>query len=78
MVVQPETLSNYEVGMKGRFFDNKVRTSISAYYGIWSNQQNNRSVLVQDVPPGFVTGTPCPSGYTCTAQIMSGVANSGR
>lgn len=78
VVVQPETLSNYEVGLKGRFFDNKVRTSISAYYGIWSNQQNNRSVLVNDVPAGYVTGTPCPQPYTCVAQVVSGVANSGK
>ncbi len=65
VVVKPETLSNYEVGVKGKFFGGKVRTSLAAYYSIWSNQMNNRSITYQDSAVGGIS-------------IVSGVANAGK
>ncbi|MCP8890748.1 TonB-dependent receptor [Sphingomonas faeni] len=65
VVVEPETLSNYEVGIKGKFLDGKVRTSLSAYYSIWSNQMNNRSITFADATTGGI-------------NIVSGVANAGK
>lgn len=65
VVVKPETLSNYEIGFKGKFLGGKVRTSLSAYYAIWSNQMNNRSITYQDSAVGGIS-------------IVSGVANAGK
>ncbi|TPG49448.1 TonB-dependent receptor [Sphingomonas glacialis] len=38
--VAPERVTNYELGFKGRFFDNKLRFSLAAYYAPWRNQIN--------------------------------------
>lgn len=65
VLVQPETLDNYEVGVKGRALDGVIRFAISGYYGIWKNQMNNRSVTFFD--PAINT-----------SQVVSGVANSGK
>ena len=65
VVVKPETLDNYEIGMKGKAFDGMIRYAVSGYYGIWKNQMNNRSVTFFD--PAINT-----------SQIVSGVANTGK
>lgn len=79
VVVQPEKLRNYELGLKGKLLDGKLRFSLAAYFAEWRDQQNQRSVIVPlDAPAGYVAGTPCPVTYTCTVQIVSGIANSGR
>ena len=38
VVVQPEYLKNYEIGVKGKFWDGKATISADIYYDIWSNQ----------------------------------------
>jgi iron complex outermembrane receptor protein len=48
VVVEPEKLDNYEIGLKGKLFDNKVRYAFSAYYGIWDNQINAQTLAVTD------------------------------
>jgi iron complex outermembrane receptor protein len=40
-----EKLSTYEIGVKGAFFDNAVRTNISAYKGKLSDQQSDAIAL---------------------------------
>lgn len=65
VVVKPETLSNYEIGLKGKFLDGKVRASLSGFYAIWSDQMNNRSITFQDASTGGI-------------NIVSGVANAGK
>lgn len=40
IVVNPEKVTNYEVGMKGRLFDRKLTFTLAAYYAPWRNQIN--------------------------------------
>jgi iron complex outermembrane receptor protein len=68
VVTEPEELDNYEIGLKGKFLDGKLRTQLSVYKAKWKNQLNRRSVFVIDEPP------PLGLGNT---QIVSGVVNSG-
>jgi iron complex outermembrane receptor protein len=68
VAVDPEKLDNYEVGLKGKFLDGKLRTSLAVYKAKWKNQLNRRSVFVFDEPP------PAGTGVT---QIVSGTVNSG-
>jgi iron complex outermembrane recepter protein len=69
IVVQPEKLTNYEVGLKGKFLDGKLRAQLAIYTADWTDQLNQRSILVQDAPVS--------QGGTGNIQIVSGVANSG-
>jgi iron complex outermembrane receptor protein len=43
VVVQPEKLDNYEIGIKGRFWGGKLTLSAAAYYDVWSNQINTNA-----------------------------------
>lgn len=69
IAVKPEKLDNYEVGLKGKLFDNKVRYALSAYYGIWSNQINQLNIIV---PVNNIPTTL--SGYANTGKVrMRGI-----
>ena len=68
VVVQPEKLTNYEIGLKGKFFDGRVRGSLALYHAIWSDEINTRSTVILDNGPDG----------TGTVQIVSGSANSGK
>jgi iron complex outermembrane receptor protein len=48
----PESVTDYEIGFKSRFWDNRVRLNIAAYYSDYTNIQ--RTVLT----PGFSPGSP--------------------
>jgi len=62
--VAPEKVTNWEIGMKGRFFDNRLRLSIDAYYAPWRNQIN--AITFNAFDP-----------VTNTVQIVRGSANTG-
>jgi len=52
---RPEIVFNYEVGLKSQFFDNRVRTNLSAFYSKTKDVQRNIQLLA---PNGqVVTGT---------------------
>jgi iron complex outermembrane receptor protein len=38
VVVQPEYLKNYEIGVKGKFWDGRATIAADIYYDIWTNQ----------------------------------------
>ncbi|MBT0668996.1 TonB-dependent receptor [Novosphingobium profundi] len=61
--VKPETVTNYELGLKGALFNNAVTFSSDVYYAQWRDQLNTIAVTAVD-----------SSG---NAQILSGVANTG-
>lgn len=46
--VDPERINAYEIGMKGRFFDNRLTLAAAGFYYDYSNQQ------LQDLRPGPV------------------------
>jgi iron complex outermembrane receptor protein len=68
-VVKPEKLDNFEVGLKGKALDGRLRGSLSAYYAKWKDQLNSRSAFFQDIPVA--------QGGTGTIQTINGIANSG-
>jgi iron complex outermembrane receptor protein len=45
----PETLTDYEIGEKGDFFDHKVRANIDIYHSDYNNLQQNLYQLVDGV-----------------------------
>lgn len=62
IAVQPEKVTNYEVGVKGRMFDRRLTFTLAAYYAPWRNQIN-------PVTFNFVNGP--------TIQILRASQNSG-
>jgi iron complex outermembrane receptor protein len=62
VAVEPEKLTNYEIGIKGKALNGALRYSLSAYYAQWRNQINAVSFTVPT--------TPVPT-------LASGVQNSG-
>lgn len=65
VAIEPELLDNYEIGVKGTFLDGRLRTTLSAYRAIWTDQYNARTAV------GVDPGTNLP-------VIVSGVANTGK
>lgn len=66
VIVKPEKLTNYELGLKGKFLDGRLYVTAAAYLADWSEQHNNRSVVFLD--------TTIPNALP---SIVSGVANTG-
>ena len=62
IAVDPEKVTNYEVGVKGRLFDRKLTFTLAAYYAPWRSQIN--PVTINYVVDGV-------------QQILRGSANSG-
>ncbi|MDE1147219.1 MAG: TonB-dependent receptor [Azospirillaceae bacterium] len=50
--VQPEQIDNYEIGIKGKLFDNRLRYTAAAYRAVWKNQINNAALLIFDPSTG--------------------------
>ncbi len=70
LTVEPEELSNYEVGAKGWLFDNTLMYTIAAYYAEWTNQIN--SILLT-----LPNGTFDPDTQAENVSFVSGYANTG-
>jgi len=64
---QPETLTAYEVGLKTRFADNKVRLNLSAFHYDYSNLQLTGLVVCT------VNGVLCSNTINAAAAKVSGV-----
>ncbi len=65
VTLNPEEMTNYEVGFKGKFLDNRLQLQAAAYHAIWTNQLNGRSQTFLDPAIGN------------TAQQVAGLANTG-
>ncbi len=57
IAVKPEYLQNYELGVKGRFLDNRLQMSTDVYFDNWTNQILNQFVSVPGIP-GYLEGAP--------------------
>ena len=68
--VKPEYLENYEVGLKGQFFDRKLQLSADVYYDVWKNQILSEFVSVPGIP-GYLAGAPDAE----TVQANGGVTH---
>ncbi|KEY99151.1 TonB-dependent receptor [Sphingomonas sp. BHC-A] len=47
-LTDPETLTNYEVGLKSRFLDRRVALNLAAYYSDFKGYQVNQAVTFRD------------------------------
>ncbi len=54
LLINPEKVTNYEVGLKGKAMGGALRYSIAAYYAQWRNQVNSLTIVVAD--PTTITG----------------------
>ena len=62
VAVEPEKLTNYEIGLKGSAANGSLRYAISAYYAQWRNQINSVTLLVPTVPTPTLVGGVLNSG----------------
>ncbi len=67
VVLDPETLDNYELGFKGSFLDGRLTTTLAAFHAVWKDQYNIRSITFLDT-----SVTPA------VPVVVSGTANSGQ
>jgi iron complex outermembrane receptor protein len=61
VAVDQETINEYELGMKGRFFENRVQATVTGYWGRLNNQQIAQSFFIN--VPGYVNTV----GFTSNA-----------
>jgi iron complex outermembrane receptor protein len=54
LLINPEKVTNYEVGVKGKTPDGKLRYTLAAYYAQWRDQVNALTIVVDD--PSQITG----------------------
>ncbi len=47
--VAPEKLTNYELGVKGKFFDNHLQVTADVYHDIWTNEIVENDVTVTGI-----------------------------
>jgi len=52
--IRPEKITNYEIGLKGKALDGRLRFSLAAYYAQWRDQINAVAIVVPD--PTQLTG----------------------
>jgi len=64
VAVRPEKVTNYEVGIKGKLLDGRIRYALDGYFAQWRDQINTIALAILD--PN--TGTP---------QLVQGTANTG-
>ncbi|WP_226638515.1 TonB-dependent receptor [Novosphingobium profundi] len=48
LAIEPEKVTNYELGLKGRSIDGTFRYAVAAYYAQWRNQINTVQIIVPD------------------------------
>ena len=53
-LTDPETLTNYEVGLKSRFLDRRVTLNLAAYYSDFKGYQVNQAVTFRDAQGNVV------------------------
>jgi iron complex outermembrane receptor protein len=73
---EPDSLWNYEVGMKSRWLDNRLKTNLAAFYIDWSNIQLQRFITLpngQQVNPIVNAGQAAIKG--AEAELAFGVAD---
>lgn len=64
VAVKPEKVTNYEVGIKGKLLDGRIRYALDGYFAQWRKQINTIALALVDPQ----TGTP---------QLVQGTANTG-
>lgn len=59
ITVDPEKVTNFEIGLKGKALDNRLRFSIASFYSQWRNQINSilLTVMQANGTTAFVSGS---------------------
>ncbi|WP_419828029.1 TonB-dependent receptor [Sphingomonas sp.] len=58
LLANPETLTNYEVGLKQRFLDGRATLNLAAYYSDFKGYQVNQAITTRDPnDPTIITGS---------------------
>ena len=57
LTANPETLTNYEVGLKQRFLDGRATLNVAAYYSDFKGYQVNQAITTRDLVTGAITGS---------------------
>jgi iron complex outermembrane receptor protein len=83
-VVQPEHLTNYEIGYKGHLFDNRLSVALDAYYDTWTNQLTPKTYVFAANDPanqynvvgyaGYVPGNTSAATYNYVDNSSSSLA----
>jgi iron complex outermembrane recepter protein len=55
--VPEETLNMFEAGIKGEFFDRRLRVLATAYYGLWRDRQINQNIAFRPTPTSTTVTT---------------------
>ncbi|MFW2828898.1 TonB-dependent receptor [Sphingomonas sp. ID0503] len=77
-LTDPETLTNYELGLKNRLFDNKVTLNVAAYYSDFKGYQVNQAVTFRDADGDVISSqivTQNAKGATAYGFELEAVAN---
>lgn len=67
LAVAEEKLNNYEIGLKGEFFDRKLLLLIDGYYSTWRGRQINQNIEYRAAPTSTTISTATltfPDGKT--------------
>ena len=56
VVVEPEKITNWEIGLKGRAMNGALRYTAAGFYAQWRNQINSVQLLIPTVPTPTLTG----------------------
>ncbi|WP_298195967.1 TonB-dependent receptor [Novosphingobium sp.] len=56
LTVQPEKITNWELGLKGRAMNGALRYTFAAFYAQWRNQINSVTIAVPTLPTPTLTG----------------------
>jgi iron complex outermembrane receptor protein len=63
VVTKPEDLTNYELGLKGRFWGGRATLAADIYYDIWTNQLQALNYLFPANDPANPYNIPSYAGY---------------
>lgn len=72
---KPETLTNFEIGYKGRMLDNRLTFAATAFYSRYKDMQMTGAVQMGKIIPAI----PCtPSNPACDAVVLYGTTNAAK
>lgn len=67
LAIKPEKITNYELGVKGKLLDGRLRYTAALYYAQWRDQINSISIIVSD--PTSATGTSFQNVSSNTGNV---------
>lgn len=67
LTVDPEKITNYELGLKGRALNGNLRYTVAGYFAQWRNQINAILLTIPDA--GSATGTSFVNGFSNSGTV---------